>query len=654
MAGGIFATPVGGSSVTGGGLKIVGPTVVNVGDVGPVGVESVAGNLSVDGTAASPTFNVDFQNAGSFDQINATGTLNVTQRDKPIIHLGLSTANGSAIVAGTYNLINFATPNAGLASTTFSLDPSTPGGPFSYSVVTTSTAVELVVVSQAPSLRWDINLSGGNATTPITDGSGAWIQGSHNFYITNGTPGPTTWDNAQSFDVTFGGNTPTQAGGTVTLTGPIVAGGQFNLEPVTSPYTFAASTGSNTLTTVGGIRDDSSALITAPIVLADPQIWNVASGQTLSVKSVGETASSGINKFGSGTLLFAGATSTYTGGTTISAGTVQIGSANALPTAGGIVLGTDSSVLLDLHGLNQTIGSLAGNGSVTLGSVTTNALTISGSAATTFAGTISGAGAVNILGSGTLTLTSTQTYTGATNINGGTLVDGAANVFAAGSTINIGSGGTLDATMLNGLAGDTINISGTGTIIVTAPGDLAGATINVVSGTTFVPNIVGFATGATINLGTGALLTVSTTDVLQGANVVVSGGTLDVNSTNTVVQSVTLQSGLISGTTGVITDATDFQAQAGSISATLGGTANFVKTTTGTVTLTGNNIYSGVTTISAGILQIENLGGTFRETWASIPESSTTAASSSIGPTRSRPVKPSAAPARSRRWARVP
>ena len=608
VAGGIFDTPVGGSSVTGGGLKIVGPAVVNLGDLGPVGVESVAGNINVDGTTASPTFNVDFQNAGSFDQINATGTLNFTGTNKPIIHIGLSSANPPAIVAGTYNLITFATPNASLASNTFSLDPSTPGGPFAYSIVTTSTAVELVVVSQAPSLQWDTRLNGGSATTPIADGPGIWVQGSPNFYITNGTPGPTTWDNAQSFDVTFGGNTPTQAGGTVTLTGPIITGGQLNLEPVSVPYLFTATNNNNTLTTVGGIRADSSAFITAPIKLADSQIWNVSTGQVLTVDSVGETSSSGISKFGSGTILFAVST-TYTGGTTISAGKVQVGTTNALPTAGGIVLGTDSSVVLDLSNFNQTIGSLVGNGTVTLGSRATTALTIKGSAVTTYAGTISGAGALDLLGSGSLTLTSAQTYTGGTNINGGTLVDGGAQVFSSGSTINLVSRGTMDAETLNRLTGVTINISGSGAIVVTAPGDLAGATINVLSGATFVPSMAGFATGATINVNTGGLLTVSTTDVLLGANVDVAGGTLDVNTTNTAVQSLTLASGLISGTTGVITGSADYQALAGSISATLGGSANFDKTTTGSVTLTGNNTYSGITTVSAGILQIGN-GGT--------------------------------------------
>jgi autotransporter-associated beta strand protein len=527
MAGGTFATPASSSSVTG-GLRIVGPVVVNIGDVGPIGVESVAGNFNVDGTTANPTFNVDFQNAGSFDQINATGTLNFTGPNKPIIHLALSSANGSAIVPGTYNLINFATPNAGLASNTFSLDPSTPSGPFSYSIATTSTAVELVVT---PTLQWDTKLSGGSATIPITDGSGNWVQGSPNFYNTDGNPGPTTWDNAQSFDVTFGGNTPAQAGGAVTLAGPIVAGGQLNLEPVTSPYTFAASSSSNTLTTVGGIRDDSSAVITAPIKLADSQIWNVASGQTLTVDTVGETISSGINKFGSGTLLFSGPTSTYTGGMTITAGTVQIGSANALPTAGGIVLGTDSGALLDLHGLNQTIGSLAGNGSVTLGSSMISTLTISGSAATTFAGSITGTGNLIKLGSGTETLTGTGTFTGSTAVSAGSLIVNGS--LSRSSTASIAAGGILGGTGTIGsvMNAGTVNPGSTGSTgtlsvgnLILGPGALSLDLSNV--GTSDSVAASGTAvdiTGSALSLNIGAINANETFTILSAPNATITG-----------------------------------------------------------------------------------------------------------------------------------
>ena len=81
---------------------------------------------------------------------------------------------------------------------------------------------------------------------------------------------------------------------------------------------------------------------------------------------------------------------TYTGGTTISAGTLQVGD-------GG------------------TTGSIAGN------VVNNGALAFNRSDATTFDGVISGTGSVTKSGAGTQTLTGDNTYTGTTTISAGTL-----------------------------------------------------------------------------------------------------------------------------------------------------------------------------------------------------------------------------------------
>jgi autotransporter-associated beta strand protein len=102
---------------------------------------------------------------------------------------------------------------------------------------------------------------------------------------------------------------------------------------------------------------------------------------------------------GVGTLGLTGA-NTYTGGTTISAGTLQVG-------AGG------------------TTGSIVGN-------VVDNAkLAFDRSNSVTFAGVVSGTGSLTQLGVGTLGLTGANTYTGGTTISAGTLQ--LANAKAAGS-----------------------------------------------------------------------------------------------------------------------------------------------------------------------------------------------------------------------------
>src|SRR5271165_2066586 len=101
------------------------------------------------------------------------------------------------------------------------------------------------------------------------------------------------------------------------------------------------------------------------------------------------TGTGGLIKTGAGTLILTGA-NTYSGGTTISVGTLQIGN-------GG------------------TTGSIAGN-------VTDNgALAFDPSNTITFAGVISGTGDLLQAGTGTLILTANNTFTGGTTVNAGTL-----------------------------------------------------------------------------------------------------------------------------------------------------------------------------------------------------------------------------------------
>jgi len=156
----------------------------------------------------------------------------------------------------------------------------------------------------------------------------------------------------------------------------------------------------------------------------------------------------GLAKIGAGTLSLAG-TSTYAGATNVNAGTLQAGAANAFSPFSAFSVG--SGATLDLANFNQTIGSLAGVGSVTLG---TAVLTTGGdNTSTTFSGGISGAGGLTKVGSGTLTLTGNSSYSGATTVNAGTLsVNG--SIAASALTVNaggtIGGNGTIGNTTING------------------------------------------------------------------------------------------------------------------------------------------------------------------------------------------------------------
>jgi autotransporter-associated beta strand protein len=86
------------------------------------------------------------------------------------------------------------------------------------------------------------------------------------------------------------------------------------------------------------------------------------------------------------------------------------------------------------------------------------------------------------------------------------------------------------------------------------------------------------------------------------------GGTFSIGANNvSLTGAVTLTSGTIDGTSGVITAGTGgYALQSGSASAILAGGVAATKTTAGTVTLSGANTYTGGTTVSAGTLIAAN------------------------------------------------
>src|SRR5262249_16838527 len=104
------------------------------------------------------------------------------------------------------------------------------------------------------------------------------------------------------------------------------------------------------------------------------------------------------------------------------------GAVNGFPSASAFTVA--SGATLDLAGFDQTVGSLAGAGNVTLGSAM---LTTNGDGSdTTFSGTISGSGRLVKVGEGTLTLSGNNSYTGGTLLNEGTLAVGSSRALGTG------------------------------------------------------------------------------------------------------------------------------------------------------------------------------------------------------------------------------
>ena len=194
------------------------------------------------------------------------------------------------------------------------------------------------------------------------------------------------------------------------------------------------------------------------------------------------SGSGAFNQIGTGITILTGSNS-YGGGTTISAGTLRLGDGGSLGSGTALTLNGGT---FDLNGHNQTVGDLSGTGgTITLG----NALLIAGTAdSTAFAGAISGSGLLFKAGSGTLTLSGTNTYTGGTVIEAGTLRlgDGGGSGSVTGDILDNGAL-TIDRsdvfTFAASIFGNgTFSQAGTGTTILTDADTVKGAT-DISSGT---------------------------------------------------------------------------------------------------------------------------------------------------------------------------
>jgi fibronectin-binding autotransporter adhesin len=175
----------------------------------------------------------------------------------------------------------------------------------------------------------------------------------------------------------------------------------------------------------------------------------------------------------------------------------------------------DAGATLDLNGFSNTIGSLAGNGSV-INSATTAPVTLTvgiDNTSTTFSGVIGpiGAGDISItkIGSGTLVLTGNNLYSGSTTISGGTL--------------ELGNGGVTGA-----IAGNVI--------------DNATLAFNRSNQYTFAGTING--TGRVLQAGTGTL-TLSGSNSYSGGTEVDSGTLAVDNSSALGVGNVTVNAGIL-------------------------------------------------------------------------------------------------------------
>ena len=110
----------------------------------------------------------------------------------------------------------------------------------------------------------------------------------------------------------------------------------------------------------------------------------------------------------------------------------------SLPTATAVTVDVGSA--LDINSTQQTIGSLAGDGNVTLGAGT---LTVASTADSTFAGSISGDGTLVKDGASTLVLSGVNSNQGGMVVNNGTLQIDSADALASDGGVVVGENGTV-------------------------------------------------------------------------------------------------------------------------------------------------------------------------------------------------------------------
>ncbi len=321
--------------------------------------------------------------------------------------------------------------------------------------------------------------------------------------------------------------TTTTAGSNALGTGSLVLdGGTLKSNAAaTFPFSFtvggnATLDGTNNLTLSGAGTLNSGTTLTVTNT-ATTTLWGVVGGQ------------GALTDNGSGGTLILSSADSYSGATTITAGTLQVGVTNAIPSGSAVSLANAASATLNLNNFSDTISSLAGGGS-TGGNVTLGSGTLTeGNNTSTYAGVISGTGGLVKQGSGAFTLTGTNTYSGTTVVSGGFLsISSDRNLGTAPSSATAGdlviNQGTLQTT-----AGFTLN-SNRGIALGPTSGGGTG-TFDIAGGTALTYGGILANNGS----GSGSLtLTDSGTLVLSGSNsysggTTISSGTLQVGNGGT-------------------------------------------------------------------------------------------------------------------------
>ena len=374
----------------------------------------------------------------------------------------------------------------------------------------------------------DVTLDGGTLeTTASFATSRAFAITANNGAIQTDT-GTTYTVNSAIADATVGtpGGLTKTGDGTLVLTGTNTYSGGTFLNAGTILIGNASALGASTLAMADGTMLDftSSFSITNAVTLTGAPTINVAPGLTETLTGlINDGAGAGtLNLTGAGTLILI-ADNTYSGGTTINTGTLQLGNGGS---TGGIV------------------GNVANDGTLVFNRSNTLSL----------GGVISGSGGVDQIGSGTTVLSGANSYSGPTNVQVGTLAAGAVGTFSPNSAVSVASASTLDldgfSQTIPGLTNSGLVNMGTGT----APGTVLTVTGNYVGngGTIAFNTVLGNDSSLTDRMVVGGSISGSTNVLVTnaggaGAVTVGNGIELVTNNNNTTAGAFTLAAPVVAG-----------------------------------------------------------------------------------------------------------
>lgn len=361
-------------------------------------------------------------------------------------------------------------------------------------------------------------------------------------------------------------------------------------------------------------------------------------------------------KIGTGTQALTGL-NTYTGNTTVNEGILEISGGDSLSDIGTLGFADVAGAKVTFAN-NETVGGLAGGGT-TGGHVDLqgHTLTLAGTGTTSFSGLLSGTGSPLVkIGTGTQTLAGTNTYTGPTSVEAGRL-DLASPLPDSSVTVSDGAGlggeSSAPSIVLGASAGANLFTLPATSAALTATGALTvnGTTMVDISGPVNTPSFKILEFGSKGNAFTNAnfelvdpdlyrpgySFTVNANDVTLTMakktlewtagedNFWESGFGANFRDTVTLTPETFFQAdevifGNLPGsdqTVEVIDDVVDLIPSSVTFDSTfnytitgdpISGPGSVTKNNTGTATLSGDNVYTGPTTVNAGMLVFKTPG----------------------------------------------